>query len=67
MRDTLEGKKCNTSTECRDLSLSCDTPTKTCKRGYFASCLVDSDCLVTEKCINQLCGCVRDLKLKIFY
>ena len=60
VRVTLEGKKCNSSPDCKDLSLGCDPTINTCKRGYLVSCLADSDCLSTEKCINQLCDCVGD-------
>lgn len=55
-----ETKACTSRNDCLDLSLNCDlTVPRTCKRGYLASCFLDSDCITSLKCVNQLCDCVR--------
>ena len=60
-----EGSKCTKQSDCSDLSLNCDTKTKTCKREFYAACLQTSDCLTSLTCINQQCDCVRDKITKL--
>ena len=63
VKDTVyEGQKCITGNDCVELSLNCDfQSTNTCKRDIFSSCLEDSDCVTSIKCINQLCQCVIEI------
>ena len=53
-----EGLNCTTASDCLYLNLNCDLVTNTCKREVYCSCLVDSDCLSSLKCINNFCTCV---------
>ena len=60
IRENYEGKKCSINNDCINLNLNCDyKSTHTCKRDQGSACFVDSDCITSLKCINQLCQCVR--------
>jgi len=61
-----ENSPCNVSNGCGDITLKlwCDSTTNTCKRTYLLSCLQDSDCMSSLKCIQNFCVCVRK---KFFY